>query len=1236
MISECLRSRQISEVCFQPCLLVAAEMDSRFASFFFGSFVVMIRNSLALPHSIIAVAFPRVFSRSRKCGRLAILCGLLAVIAGWASNAGVAQTASFSYGIALLGGISSEPEGIAVDSSGKVYLAEPFNNAVQEMPAGCNILSCMTTLGGGFNYPTGVAVDSRGNVYVADHGNSAVKEMPAGCASASCVTTLGGGFSEPEGVAVNGTGNVYVADSSNNAVKEMPAGCASSSCVTTLGGGFSDPQGVAVDASGNVYVGDYYNNAVKQMPAGCSSSSCVTTLGSGFSVPRGVAVDSSGNVYVADYGNSAVKEMPAGCASASCVTTLGGGFVYPFGVAVDASGNVYAAYPGSWATEIMTRGVNLFTVPLGLTTEVRTLTFTIISAGSLYSTPPYQVLTLGAKSLDFNAAATQGSNACNSTTAYTAGDVCTVDVTFTPTRPGPRDGAVELLDARGNIIATASIYGAGNGPQVVFSPSTQISLGGGFLRANGAAVDGNGNIYVADTSNYAVKEMPAGCASSSCVTKLAAGFGFAAPSGVAVDGSGNVYVADGGWFEVLEIQAGCASALCVTKLGGGFGGPAGVAVDGSGNVYVADAGTNAVKEMPAGCTSSNCVTTLGGGFSIPEGVALDGSGNIYVADYGHNAVKEMPAGCASSNCVTTLGGGFISPTSVAVDASGNVYVGSAINNVVNVMPAGCASSSCVTTVGSGFTFPRGVAVDGSGNVYVVDLENTTVTEINRATPPSLSFAATTVGATSSNSPQAVTVENVGNATLSFPIPSTGDNPSISANFTLNSSGESACPLVTASSSTAGMLAAGGECELAISFTPTAPATGNVTGSLAITDTNLNAGAPNCATQSIQLQGTAIPTYTLAILQSPTPGLGKVLGTSNVEFQWTAGTGVTLYQLNLSAIAPGDKELFSYKGTALTATATALPKNGIPVYATLYSYVDGTWQSNSYMYTESGTSPGILKSPTPGVGTVLGTSNVQFQWTTGAGVAVYQLNLSAIGAGQSELYSYKGTGTSAVVPTLPANGVEVYATLYSKINGVWQSNSYVYTESGTPTAAVLTSPTPSIGTILGSSNVNFQWTIGVDVADYQLNLSVVAPGDSDLYLYKGTGTSAVVPTLPANGVEVYARLYSKINGAWQYNDYQYTEGGTPTPATLTSPTPGISTILGTSNVTFQWTSGIAVTDYQLNLSAIAAGDSDLYTYKGTALTTTAPTIPANGAKVYARLYSKISGAWQYNDYVYTEQ
>ena len=65
------------------------------------------------------------------------------------------------------------------------------------------------------------------------------------------------------------------------------------------------------------------------------------------------------------------------------------------------------------------------------------------------------------------------------------------------------------------MIATADVFGTGTGPQVVFGPATQSTLGGGFNIPEGLAVDGSGNVYVAERSNNAVKEMPAGCASSS-------------------------------------------------------------------------------------------------------------------------------------------------------------------------------------------------------------------------------------------------------------------------------------------------------------------------------------------------------------------------------------------------------------------------------------------------------------------------------------------------------------------------------------------------------------------------------------------------------------------------------------------------------------------------------------------------------------------------------------------------
>jgi len=242
-----------------------------------------------------------------------------------------------------------------------------------------------------------------------------------------------------------------------------------------------------------------------------------------------------------------------------------------------------------------------------------------------------------------------------------------------------------------------------------------------------------------------------------------------------------------------------------------------------------------------------------------------------------------------------------------------------------------------------------------------------------------------------------------------------------------------------------------------------------------------------------------------------------------------------------------------------------------------------------------------------------------------------------------VYNASGTTTNSLTTgaiTVPANGVTLYARLYSYINGAWQYNDYTYTESGTPTKAALTAPTP--GSTLTGTSATFTWTAGGGVTKYLFELGTTGHGSSNVYNAAGTSTTALTTPLitgiPANGVTLYARLYSYINGAWQYNDYTYMESGTPVKAVLTSPTPGI-TLTG-SSATFTWTAGGGVTKYLFELGTTGHGSSNVYNSAGTsttALTTGVVSgIPTTGATLYARLYSYINGAWQYNDYTYTEQ
>ena len=280
------------------------------------------------------------------------------------------------------------PFGIVTDASGNVYVGDGGNNRIRKVTA-AGVVSTLAGNGNSgfvdgpadvaqFNNPEGVAVDASGNVFVADFANYRVRKISGGG-----VTTVAGngiaGFKEgdalaaqffdPEGIAVDESENLFVAEYGNSRIRKIAAGV-----VTTHAGngieGFKDgaatnaefdsPFGVAADASGNIYVGDFRNNRIRKI----TGSTVVTFAGDGmdgfkdgpgvtaqFTRPQGVAVDALGNVYVADRGNHRIRKITKD----GTVTTIAGDgtpgfkngtgvnaqFYFPSGIAVDASGNIY-------------------------------------------------------------------------------------------------------------------------------------------------------------------------------------------------------------------------------------------------------------------------------------------------------------------------------------------------------------------------------------------------------------------------------------------------------------------------------------------------------------------------------------------------------------------------------------------------------------------------------------------------------------------------------------------------------------------------------------------------------------------------------------------------------------------------------------------------------------------------------------------------------------------------------
>lgn len=264
-------------------------------------------------------------------------------------------------------------------------------------------------------------------------------------------------------------------------------------------------------------------------------------------------------------------------------------------------------------------------------------------------------------------------------------------------------------------------------------------------------------------------------------------------------------------------------------------------------------------------------------------------------------------------------GDFTSPFSVAVDANSNVYVADkGSGEVKELMAAG--GYTTLYQLASGINLPRSIAVDGSGNVFVSNLSDSSVTELPYSVPPSLTFSSQAVGTTSS--PQTVTVANIGNAPLTFPVQTLNDTPTVPTNFTYDSS--STCALLTPASTTAATLAAGKSCTVAFDFAPLTA--GSQSGNAVITDNSLNAVSPY-ALHGIWLTGTTpeVPTISLTSNSYQTVVGSTITLTATVSFTPTMNYGMAKLNTVTPTAPTGTVSFFNGStnlGTAPLTNGTA--------------------------------------------------------------------------------------------------------------------------------------------------------------------------------------------------------------------------------------------------------------------------------------------------------------------------
>ena len=659
------------------------------------------------------------------------------------------------------------PEGVAVDGSGNVYVGDTSNNTIRKItPSG--VSSTLAGLAGSpgstdgtgsaarFYHPYGVAVDGSGNIYVADSYNNTIRKITpigivstlaglAGSAGSTDGTGSAARFYRPSGVAVDISGNVYVADSSNSTIRKVTsagvvstlaglAGSTGSADGTGSAARFYQPRGVAVGGSGNLYVGDTSNHTIRRITpagvvstlaglAGSSGSADGTGSAAGFYQPRGVAVDGSENIYVADVYNHTIRMItpsgvvgtPAGLAGTSGSADGTGSaarFNRPYGVAVDSSGHVYVA------------DTNNYTIRSSVTPPVITSPAT---ANGILGMPFSYTITATNLPTSYSASPLPAGLSANTSTGA---------ITGTPTTSGTTSVTISATNAGGTGSATLTITIVPP-PPVIASATTASGVVGTTFSYQITATN--------SPSSFNAAPLPAGLSVNTSTgtitgTPTTSGTTSVTISATNAGGTGSATLTI-----TVTIQPPPAITSATTANGNvglafsynitATNSPTSFNASGLPSWASVNTSTGAITGTPttAGTTSVTIGATNAGG---------TGSATLTIVIDAPLTITTLTglAGSSGSEDGTGSAARFYYPRGVSVGSDGNVYAADTYNHTIRKIALGGVVSMLAGLAGSSgsadgqgsaarFWSPSGVAVDGSGNVYVADTNNHTIREI---------------------------------------------------------------------------------------------------------------------------------------------------------------------------------------------------------------------------------------------------------------------------------------------------------------------------------------------------------------------------------------------------------------------------------------------------------------------------------------------------------------------------